>query len=207
MKRIDKDRTFTNCGTPGYCAPEVMMADVGHNYKADIWSIGILVCEMVGGFLPFQGRTADNPRIIMDTVRKGQLNLPKNMVSGARDLVKLILTDDPSTRPTIEQIKDHVYFSSVDWTEVEARNIRPPFVPMYSPSLTPEHSSIKQHDETFSPQRFDSNQIEITPDGMDFSQGAINYSGYSIKLSATGGTGSLGHRVPHNTKVLGDYHL
>jgi protein kinase A len=52
IKNILKDRAYTNCGTPGYCAPEVML-DAGHTYKADIWSIGILICEMMGGFTPF----------------------------------------------------------------------------------------------------------------------------------------------------------
>ena len=49
---IHSDRAYTNCGTPGYCAPEVML-DAGYNYKADIWSIGILICEILGGFTPF----------------------------------------------------------------------------------------------------------------------------------------------------------
>ena len=53
MKDIKNDKTYTNCGTPGYCAPEVMLADVGHNYKADMWSIGILMCQLIGGFIPF----------------------------------------------------------------------------------------------------------------------------------------------------------
>jgi len=52
MKNISQDRAYTNCGTPGYCAPEVML-DAGHTYKADIWSIGILICELIGGFTPF----------------------------------------------------------------------------------------------------------------------------------------------------------
>ena len=61
MKNIKQDRAKTNCGTPGYAAPEVMMG-IEYNYKADIWSIGILMCEMVGGCTPFQSKEdADSP--------------------------------------------------------------------------------------------------------------------------------------------------
>ena len=53
LKDIKKDRVMTNCGTRTYAAPEVMMGGK-YNYKADIWSLGILICELVGGFTPFR---------------------------------------------------------------------------------------------------------------------------------------------------------
>jgi serine/threonine protein kinase len=70
MNNINKERTFTNCGTPGYCAPEVMLYNNGHTYKVDIWSIGILICEMLGGFTPFQDKS-DDPQVIMEKCRNG----------------------------------------------------------------------------------------------------------------------------------------
>ena len=98
IKNIHQDRAYTNCGTPGYCAPEVML-DAGHTYKADIWSIGILICEMIGGYTPFQNKhEASNPRAIMEKCRSGKLNLPKNLKGNARDLVNQLLTDDPVSR-------------------------------------------------------------------------------------------------------------
>jgi serine/threonine protein kinase len=98
LQDIKNDRAYTNCGTPGYCAPEVML-DSGHTYKADLWSIGILICEMIGGFTPFQNKNeASNPKVIMEKCRSGNLNLPKNLKGRTRDLVKLLLIDDPVQR-------------------------------------------------------------------------------------------------------------
>ena len=80
LKNIYKDRAYTNCGTPGYCAPEVMLPSMGHTYKADIWSLGILICEMLGGFTPFENKNdAANPIHILEKCRTGKLNLPKNL--------------------------------------------------------------------------------------------------------------------------------
>ena len=52
MKDLKNARARTNCGTPSYAAPEVLIGG-GYNYKADIWSFGILICELLGGFTPF----------------------------------------------------------------------------------------------------------------------------------------------------------
>lgn len=52
LNDIKVDKARTNCGTPIYAAPEVLIG-TGYNYKADIWSFGILICEILGGFTPF----------------------------------------------------------------------------------------------------------------------------------------------------------
>jgi hypothetical protein len=46
----------------------------------------------------------------MDKCRSGKLNMPKNLVGNARDLVKLLLTDDPQARLDISLIKQHKFF-------------------------------------------------------------------------------------------------
>jgi serine/threonine protein kinase len=87
LHNLNKDKAYTNCGTLGYCAPEVMMG-VGHSYKADIWSFGILICEMIGGHHPFSDEQGITPSLVMDKCRSGNLKLPRSMSSTARDLVK-----------------------------------------------------------------------------------------------------------------------
>lgn len=58
LKDSRGERTRTNCGTASYAAPEVLMG-TSYSYKADIWSFGILICELIGGFTPFGAKAAE----------------------------------------------------------------------------------------------------------------------------------------------------
>ena len=58
MSNLRNGKARTNCGTPAYAAPEVLIG-AGYNYKADIWSFGILICEMLGGFTPFGSKAME----------------------------------------------------------------------------------------------------------------------------------------------------
>ena len=46
--KTHNQRTLTNCGTPVYIAPEVLRG-TGHGYEVDIWSLGVLIVEIVSG--------------------------------------------------------------------------------------------------------------------------------------------------------------
>ena len=145
-------RCVTNCGTPGYSAPEVMLqGEQAGGYdakKADIWSVGILLCEMIGGYTPFtkqenspqKGKRADelftrgkgvmlDPQQICETIMSGNLNLPRNMSSLAKDLVRDILVVDPNMRLELADIKIHKFFRGIKWEKIAARLLQPPFVP------------------------------------------------------------------------------
>ena len=129
MKDIRNVKARTNCGTPAYAAPEVLIG-MGYNYKADIWSFGILICELLGGFTPFGPKAMEigvsqkqfdwgnpgagvatmHPQQIIEMVNAGRITLPKNINQLTRDLVRKILVADPNMRFEIRYIMQHKFF-------------------------------------------------------------------------------------------------
>ena len=144
LSNIKRERARTNCGTPAYAAPEVTIG-TDYSYKADIWSFGILICEMLGGFTPFgpkameiggapdglgnAGVSAMPPQMIIEMVNAGRIVLPKNLTPVTRDIVRKILVPDPNVRLEIKDIMQHKFFEGVDWQRVSQKLSDPPYVP------------------------------------------------------------------------------
>ncbi|XP_036272553.1 ribosomal protein S6 kinase beta-2 isoform X4 [Pipistrellus kuhlii] len=104
--------THTFCGTIEYMAPEILVRS-GHNRAVDWWSLGTLMYDMLTGSPPF---TAENRKKTMDKILKGKLVLPPYLTPDARDLVK----------------KRHPFFRHINWDDLLARRVDPPFRPCLS---------------------------------------------------------------------------
>lgn len=64
-KRINKDRTYTICGTTHSMPPEIYQ-NQGYSYEFDYYGYGILLYELLTGKAPF-GYGNSNPNIIQGT--------------------------------------------------------------------------------------------------------------------------------------------
>ena len=98
-------RTF--CGTYEYMAPEIF-ENKQYNQKVDIWSLGILLFELLHGFSPFRGSSVLN---IYKNILKGKIKFKKTICPLAKDLIVKILQFKMSRRLDVHQILKHPFMS------------------------------------------------------------------------------------------------
>eukprot|EP00484_Ammonia_sp_Unknown_P014212 CAMPEP_0197081186 /NCGR_PEP_ID=MMETSP1384-20130603/214509_1 /TAXON_ID=29189 /ORGANISM="Ammonia sp." /LENGTH=301 /DNA_ID=CAMNT_0042520079 /DNA_START=97 /DNA_END=999 /DNA_ORIENTATION=+ len=97
------------CGTPHYVAPEVI-AQRAYNYKCDVWSLGVILYVMLAGYQPFEGHSL---RHIYSRISNARYDFKSarwdNVSDDAKELVKRLLTVDPSTRMELADISKHAW--------------------------------------------------------------------------------------------------
>eukprot|EP00949_MAST-11_sp_MAST-11-sp1_P003626 g3626.t1 len=133
-KRV-MSRTYTVCGSPRYCAPE-MVTSSGHNQGVDWWALGIVIYECLTADSPFAGD--DN----IDTFRRimnDPLRFPSSprMSSTAKSLVKKLLEKKAKKRlgcmfNKSEDVRSHPFFKKMDWTCLALSAVAPPYEPKVS---------------------------------------------------------------------------
>jgi serine/threonine protein kinase len=103
----------TACGSPCYAAPEMIAGKKYYGPLADIWSLGVILFALLCGYLPFED---PNTAVLYDKILHGDYQLPSFVSSGPSDLVKKLLTTDPSKRSTARQVRCHPWYCSTTST-------------------------------------------------------------------------------------------
>ena len=89
----------TLCGTPNYMAPEIFDLKVPYyDYRCDMWSVGVVVYALIGGYLPFEGSLKELAAMVTSGQYYFHDEYWTDITYEAKTLVKGLLQTNPDKR-------------------------------------------------------------------------------------------------------------
>ena len=113
--RLKKGQTINKiAGTIGFMAPEVVL-NSDSDFKADVWSLGVMIYALICSQVPFCGKTRDETANMIVNNELGFKDPVWLTVSeDCKDLLNLMLTKEQSQRIPIEDVLEHPWFARID---------------------------------------------------------------------------------------------
>ena len=134
-KRNKKDNSRETSGTPGYMAPEVLMAQ-NHSFTVDFFAIGVMCYEFMIGKRPYIGK---NRREIKNLVLRFQARITKENLlcdwsEDSMDFINACLIRKDKYRLGFnngcKDLIEHSWFNNFDWNGVLDKKISAPYIPL-----------------------------------------------------------------------------
>ncbi|CAF93173.1 unnamed protein product, partial [Tetraodon nigroviridis] len=151
-------------------------------FSVDWWALGVLMFEMMAGRSPFDIVT-DNPDMnteeylfqgqhvhttLLDcshstVILEKPIRIPRSLSVKAASVLKGFLNKDPKDRLGCQvqmgftDVQSHTFFRSIDWNQLEQKQVTPPFKPQISDDYGLENFDTQ----------FTNEPVQLTPDDED----------------------------------------
>ncbi|KAI0313763.1 kinase-like domain-containing protein [Amylostereum chailletii] len=153
-------------GTPLYMSPEVINRTPA-SYDVDWWAYGVIVYEMAMARVPFR---ASEGVSLADAILSHELTFDECVHPDAKDFIEKILVKDRAARPTLVQMKAHVFFRGINWDALASGSVSPPTSPQSPPKSLirpnvkiPTGTSYSADEDPVPAFTFTSPQIDVKP--------------------------------------------
>ena len=129
-----EDNSSETSGTPGYMAPEVLLAQ-NHSFPVDFFAIGVMGYEFMLGQRPYLGK---NRKEIKHQVLRRQAkiepdDIPNGWSTESVDFINNCLKRKDSRRlgftGGVSDLKNHIWFKDFDWDGLFNKTLKAPFIP------------------------------------------------------------------------------
>lgn len=107
-------------------APEIILGAT-YDDAVDIWSLGIMIYEMLTGKTPFYSK---QKKLIFNKILTEHPDLEhENLSRLSADLIRLLLNKNMNARIKIEDIFRHPFFNGVDFDKLLKKEVSAPIIP------------------------------------------------------------------------------
>lgn len=120
-KKLINSVAETFIGTSTYMSPERIQGN-GYSVKGDVWSLGLMIIELITGEFPLGGHN-DTPRGILDLLQRivnepaPTLPLEDNFSDEMRDFVARCCVKDARYRGSISELLEHNFITHFNFNE------------------------------------------------------------------------------------------
>ena len=123
-------RTYSIIGTPHYMAPELINGS-GYGYSVDLWSLGIMMYEMMIGYVPFGNDLLDVFEIYSKIIQEEVVFPEWFDDETSKEVIKGLLMKNPEARTLFYKykFKSSHFFDNVKWNSILRKETAAPFVP------------------------------------------------------------------------------
>lgn len=124
-KKLSSRKTMRNTfvGTLSYVAPEVIKNSRTIGPEVDLWSLGVIIYQMVIGKLPF---TAVSQEEIYENILQGNFNIDYDIPPEAKSLITSLLLIEPENRlgsNSLSELKTHEFFEGFEFETLWDRQV------------------------------------------------------------------------------------
>jgi len=129
-----EDNSSETSGTPGYMAPEVLLAQ-NHSFPVDFFAIGVMGYEFMLGQRPYLGKNRKEIKhqVLRKQAKIEEEDIPNGWSPESVDFINNCLKRKDSKRlgfiGGINDLKNHSWFKDFEWDALFNKTLKAPFIP------------------------------------------------------------------------------
>lgn len=98
----------TFCGSPCYCSPECLQSHEYDGRKSDVWSLGIILYEILTGMHPWNVK---NTAMMLRQISCANFKVPEYVSDPLREIIQSCVVADPESRITCAELLQNPIFN------------------------------------------------------------------------------------------------